>query len=113
MLHRGRSRYIVLAFRDRTKGHTQMKHRHEHDRWPGAGEDRRDAGRGGGDFGFGRGVGFGPPWARGMRGRGGPRMRRGDIRIALLSALTDGPAHGYELIQRLEQRTDGRWRPSP
>jgi DNA-binding PadR family transcriptional regulator len=40
-------------------------------------------------------------------------MRRGDIRIALLSALTEGPGHGYELIQRLEQRSDGRWRPSP
>ncbi|MBX7161283.1 MAG: PadR family transcriptional regulator [Acidimicrobiia bacterium] len=25
----------------------------------------------------------------------------------------DGPAHGYELIQRLETKTEGRWRPSP
>ena len=89
-----------------------MNHRHGHNRRPDAGEDFRGAGRGG-DFGFGRGMGFGPPWARGGRGPGGPRMRRGDIRIALLSALTDGPAHGYELIQRLEQRTEGRWRPSP
>lgn len=40
-------------------------------------------------------------------------MRRGDVRSALLIALLDGPAHGYELIQRLEARTDGRWRPSP
>ena len=40
-------------------------------------------------------------------------MRRGDVRSALLIALLDGPAHGYELIQALEAKTDGRWRPSP
>ena len=47
-----------------------------------------------------------PPW------RGGRRMRRGDIRGALLSGLADGPAHGYELINRLEERSGGMWRPS-
>ena len=56
---------------------------------------------------YGHGGHGGPP-----RGRGG-RMRRGDTRYALLSALTDGPGHGYELIQRLEERTGGRWKPSP
>lgn len=40
-------------------------------------------------------------------------MRRGDVRAALLVSLLDGPAHGYELIQRLETKTEGRWRPSP
>ena len=40
-------------------------------------------------------------------------MRRGDVRLALLVALLEGPAHGYELIQRLEAKTEGRWRPSP
>lgn len=40
-------------------------------------------------------------------------MRRGDIRWALLEALGDGPAHGYELIVRLEERSGGMWRPSP
>lgn len=35
------------------------------------------------------------------------------MRFALLAALQDGPAHGYELIQRLEERTGGRWKPSP
>jgi DNA-binding PadR family transcriptional regulator len=53
--------------------------------------------------------GFGPPWAR---GRGG-RMRRGDIRNALLKALVDGPAHGYEIIRRLEEKSGGLWKPSP
>jgi DNA-binding PadR family transcriptional regulator len=40
-------------------------------------------------------------------------MRRGDIRTALLTALEDGPAHGYELISRLEDKSGGMWRPSP
>lgn len=40
-------------------------------------------------------------------------MRRGDVRFALLIALLDGPGHGYELIQNLEEKTGGRWRPSP
>ncbi len=39
-------------------------------------------------------------------------MRRGDIRPALLRALIEGPAHGYEIIRRLEERSGGLWRPS-
>jgi DNA-binding PadR family transcriptional regulator len=39
-------------------------------------------------------------------------MRRGDIRPALLRTLLDGPAHGYEVIRRLEERTGGLWKPS-
>jgi DNA-binding PadR family transcriptional regulator len=41
------------------------------------------------------------------------RMRHGDVRAALLLALQDGPAHGYELGQRLERASGGAWRPSP
>jgi DNA-binding PadR family transcriptional regulator len=51
-------------------------------------------------------------WGGGRRG-GGHRVRRGDIRTALLVALSDGPGHGYELITRLEEKSDGAWRPSP
>ena len=40
-------------------------------------------------------------------------MRRGDIRTALLVALADAPGHGYELIQRLADKTGGAWQPSP
>lgn len=54
-----------------------------------------------------QGMHGGGPW-----GRGG-RMRRGDIRTALLAILEEGPGHGYELIRRLEERSDGAWRPSP
>ena len=44
---------------------------------------------------------------------GSGRLRHGDVRIALLRALADGPAHGYELGQRLEKASQGAWRPSP
>ena len=39
-------------------------------------------------------------------------VRRGNIRFAILSALMDQPMHGYQIIQDLEKRTQGRWRPS-
>ena len=48
----------------------------------------------------------------GGRRRGG-RMRRGDIRTALLAILVEEPGHGYDVIQRLEEKTAGAWRPSP
>ncbi|MGH9122267.1 MAG: PadR family transcriptional regulator [Acidimicrobiales bacterium] len=40
------------------------------------------------------------------------RVPRGAIRGALLSSLLEGPAHGYEVIRRLEDRSGGVWRPS-
>ena len=43
---------------------------------------------------------------------GGRRMRRGDTRQVVLRSLLDGPAHGYEIIRRLEERSAGMWRPS-
>jgi DNA-binding PadR family transcriptional regulator len=49
----------------------------------------------------------------GKRGFGGGRMRRGDVRPALLGMLVEEPMHGYQLIQALEERSGGHWRPSP
>ena len=46
-----------------------------------------------------------------LRRRGG-RMRRGEIRTALLTALAEEPGHGYEIMQRLEEKSEGAWRPS-
>ena len=40
-------------------------------------------------------------------------MRRGDIRTAVLAVLAEEPGHGYDVIQRLEEKTAGAWRPSP
>ena len=69
---------------------------------PGGGEPRR--GRGGYGPGPGPGIGFGG-------GRG--RRRRGEIRGALLMLLADEPRNGYQLMQAIEERSGGRWRPSP
>lgn len=46
-------------------------------------------------------------------GRFRGRTRRGEIRTALLAILDEAPGHGYELIQRIEEKTSGRWKPSP
>ena len=51
------------------------------------------------------------PWPR-RPGRG-RRGRRGDVRPALLALLAERPMHGYEMIQELDERTGGIWRPSP
>src|SRR3990170_7725337 len=45
---------------------------------------------------------------RGGRGR----MRRGDIRTAILAVLTKSPGHGYDIMSRLQEKSGGMWRPS-
>lgn len=42
-----------------------------------------------------------------------PRIRRGDVRAALLALLHEGPQNGYQMIQGIEGRSRGVWRPSP
>jgi DNA-binding PadR family transcriptional regulator len=58
------------------------------------------------------GHGHGREFAPHGRGPRFGRMRRGDIRTALLSVLSEGPGHGYDLMQRLEDKSGGAWRPS-
>lgn len=36
----------------------------------------------------------------------------GELRLALLSLLSDGPKHGYELMKKLEERSNGAYRAS-
>ena len=55
--------------------------------------------RGHGPHGHGRG-----PWSR---------ARRGNVRAAILSVLAEEPMHGYQIMQQLEERSGGMWRPSP
>jgi DNA-binding PadR family transcriptional regulator len=62
--------------------------------------------RGGFDFGEFGGPGGGP------RGRG-RKARRGDIRTAALLLLAEEPRNGYQIMQEVEERSDGIWRPSP
>src|SRR5690349_3391204 len=74
----------------------------------------------GGPAGRFRGFGFTPPFPppgghRGHgRGHGRGRGRgRPNVRQAVLALLVERPMHGYEMIQELESRTGGIWRPSP
>ena len=61
------------------------------------------------------GHGFGPPFGPGFGGFGprGPRARRGDVRAALLVLLAEEPRNGYQLMEEIESRSGGAWRPSP
>ena len=64
----------------------------------------------------GPGGGFGGPGWGGPEGRGHRRGGRGgrpNVRPAVLALLLERPMHGYEMIQELESRTGGIWRPSP
>jgi DNA-binding PadR family transcriptional regulator len=74
-------------------------------------ERHRHRGFGGPEGGFGFGGGFGPGGPRG-RGRG-RKARRGDIRTAALLLLAEEPRNGYQIMQEVQERSDGVWRPSP
>jgi DNA-binding PadR family transcriptional regulator len=52
----------------------------------------------------------GPPFGPGGRGH---KARRGDVRTAVLLLLNEGPRNGYQIMQEIEERSDGMWRPSP
>ncbi len=86
-------------WQDRTRGMGQSgRHRHDFP-WGDA-------------FARGRGAWLYDTPGRGHgRGRGG-RARRGDVRAAVLALLAEQPMYGYEIIQQLEERTQGVWRPS-
>lgn len=49
----------------------------------------------------------------GRGGEHGGRAKRGEARYILLDALRDGAKHGYEIIKTLEERSAGRYAPSP
>jgi DNA-binding PadR family transcriptional regulator len=60
-----------------------------------------------------RGGPFGPLRFKGPGGRRGPRVRRGDVRAAILDLLSEGQSwNGYQIIQEIGERTQGVWRPS-
>jgi len=69
----------------------------------------------------GRGRDFGPRWGPGFPfgpPGGGPfgpgrKARRGDIRTAALLLLAEDPRNGYQIMQAVEERSEGVWRPSP
>jgi DNA-binding PadR family transcriptional regulator len=60
------------------------------------------------------GGGFGPLGGSGWNPFGrGPRAKRGDVRAGILALLQERPCNGYQIMQELEQRSHGTWRPSP
>jgi DNA-binding PadR family transcriptional regulator len=40
------------------------------------------------------------------------RMKRGDVRAAVLRLLLESPMHGYQIIHEIETRSGGVWKPS-
>jgi DNA-binding PadR family transcriptional regulator len=93
------SHRMAGRFDPRWLGWLAMGGRHHHH-----GRGRRHGGPWfGGPFGFGPGGSFGR----------GPRARRGDVRAALLALLPEEPRNGYQLMQEIERRREGVWRPSP
>lgn len=83
-------------------------------RGPGAHRRHRHGGFQGGAA-WGPDFPFGP---RGPRGWGGPfgrgrKARRGDIRTAALLLLAEEPRNGYQIMQEVQERSEGVWRPSP
>jgi DNA-binding PadR family transcriptional regulator len=61
-----------------------------------------------------------PPWLAGLFGLAGqeapprgPRVRRGDVRVAILDVLAEESLNGYQVIGQIADRTNGAWRPSP
>ncbi|WP_347346597.1 PadR family transcriptional regulator [Microbacterium sp.] len=77
--------------------------------WFGTGPHGPGAGRPGG------GLWEAMEQLRGMfeQKTGGTRMGRGDVRTAVLALLAERPMHGYQIIQEIEERSGGSWKPSP
>jgi DNA-binding PadR family transcriptional regulator len=85
-----------------------MRSMEHHGRCGGHGSGGHDPG------GHGRSPGGHGPGGHGGHGRGPwSQARRGNVRVAILSALAEQPMHGYQIMQHLESRSAGMWRPSP
>jgi DNA-binding PadR family transcriptional regulator len=82
---------------------------HPHERGEGRGERLRAFAAGAPGFGPGFG-GFGP---RGFMPPGPQRKRRGDVRLAIISLLSEKPSNGYSLIKEIAEKSGGTWTPSP
>ena len=58
--------------------------------------------------GRGFGGGWGGPGGGGWGGGWGARARRGDVKYLVLELLAEGPKHGYEVINGIEERRGTR-----
>ena len=57
------------------------------------------------------GQGWGP-WAAFGLGRRGRFFEFGEVRLAILSLLNEGPKHGYQLMKEMAERSGGVYRAS-
>ncbi|MHB8395266.1 MAG: PadR family transcriptional regulator [Candidatus Dormibacteria bacterium] len=48
-----------------------------------------------------------------MQGPAGGRVPRGNVRAAILLLLEEQPRNGYQLMEEIDRRSKGVWRPSP
>ncbi|MEB3760596.1 MAG: PadR family transcriptional regulator [Desulfurococcales archaeon] len=46
------------------------------------------------------------------RSRNGSSLYRESLRNLVLRILAEGPTHGYHIMRRVEEITDGKWRPA-
>ncbi|NYE96492.1 DNA-binding PadR family transcriptional regulator [Psychromicrobium silvestre] len=105
----------------RTQEHHHEERRFHHDpRGLGDEEQREPRGRGRGPRrgGFNpggphRGRGFGPGFGPGFGFGPAGRAKKGDVRSAILSLLSQSSYNGYGLIKAIAVHSDGAWRPSP
>ena len=60
------------------------------------------------------GFGFGAASRHGFWGLGlfKSRFEGGELRIAILSLLSEGPKHGYQLMKEMKERSGGTYQPS-
>lgn len=66
-------------------------------------------------FGGGSGHRFGGRFGRHRGGEvpSGRKLSAEELQLVILALLQDSPAHGYEIIRRLEERSNGFYKPSP
>ncbi len=57
-------------------------------------------------------AGGGWPWASFAFGRRSRFFEAGEIRLAILSLLSEGPKHGYQLMKEMETRSGGFYKAS-
>src|ERR1700679_2835346 len=62
---------------------------------------------------YGRPSRMGRPDFSELFGGPPPRADRGVVRYLILDAIAKQPRHGYEIIQAIEERSAGTYRPSP
>jgi DNA-binding PadR family transcriptional regulator len=97
------------------------------DRRSGHRPDRASGWGGTWTSGGGRRAGGPPPWLSEIFGfaagtqappQRGPKVRRGDVRTAIIDVLhrartAEEPINGYQVIQEISELSNGEWRPSP